>query len=166
MSVIVIIIYFICTSFLTLHLGLIFLFRYSPFGINGMFAGSAIVFFSYIGFDSVTSTAEEARNLSRQLHLLQYISHSLPRCIHVKSAIIMTHYESNTTILCVSVLLILQVKQPQRDLPLGIAIALSICCILYMLVSVVIVGLVPYYALDPDTPISSAFASYGVQWAV
>jgi cationic amino acid transporter 1 len=27
--------------------------------VNGMFAGSAIVFFSYIGFDSVTSTAEE-----------------------------------------------------------------------------------------------------------
>ncbi|XP_062111820.1 cationic amino acid transporter 4, vacuolar-like isoform X2 [Humulus lupulus] len=90
---------------------------YVPFGINGMFAGSAIVFFSYIGFDSVTSTAEE-------------------------------------------------VKHPQQDLPLGIAIALSICCILYMLVSVVIVGLVPYNALDPDTPISSAFSSYGVQWAV
>lgn len=26
-----------------------------------MFAGSAIVFFSYIGFDSVSSTAEEVR---------------------------------------------------------------------------------------------------------
>lgn len=59
-----------------------------------------------------------------------------------------------------------QVKNPQRDLPLGIAIALFICCILYMLVSVIITGLVPYYALDPDTPISSVFASYGVQWAV
>ena len=59
-----------------------------------------------------------------------------------------------------------QVKNPQRDLPLGIALALLICCILYMLVSVIIVGLVPYYDLDPDTPISSAFASYGVQWAV
>lgn len=59
-----------------------------------------------------------------------------------------------------------QVKNPQRDLPLGIGVALSICCILYMLVSVVIVGLVPYYALDPDTPISSAFASHGMQWAV
>ncbi|KAH7522777.1 hypothetical protein FEM48_Zijuj07G0174400 [Ziziphus jujuba var. spinosa] len=44
--------------------------------------------------------------------------------------------------------------------------ALSICCILYMLVSIVILGLVPYYSLDPDTPISSTFASYGVEWAV
>ncbi|KAK9986847.1 hypothetical protein SO802_031798 [Lithocarpus litseifolius] len=90
---------------------------YFKFGVNGMFTGSAIVFFSYIGFDSVSSTAEE-------------------------------------------------VKNPQSDLPLGIALALSICCILYMLVSVVIVGLVPYYDLDPYTPISSAFASYGVQRAV
>ncbi|KAL5547296.1 hypothetical protein UlMin_006983 [Ulmus minor] len=90
---------------------------YFPFGMNGMFAGSAIVFFSYIGFDSVTGTAEE-------------------------------------------------VMDPQRDLPLGIGTTISVCCILYILVSAVIVGLVPYHALDPDTPISSAFSSYGVQWPV
>ncbi|KAF8084325.1 hypothetical protein N665_0723s0008 [Sinapis alba] len=35
-----------------------------------------------------------------------------------------------------------------------------------MMVSIVIVGLVPYYAMDPDTPISSAFASHDMQWAV
>ncbi|XP_052175303.1 cationic amino acid transporter 2, vacuolar-like [Diospyros lotus] len=89
---------------------------YFPFGVDGMLAGAATVFFAYIGFDSVASTAEE-------------------------------------------------VKNPQRDLPLGIGAALSICCSLYMLVSIVIVGLVPYYAMDPDTPISSAFASNGMQWA-
>ncbi|GFY98046.1 cationic amino acid transporter 3 [Actinidia rufa] len=89
---------------------------YFPFGGDGMLAGAATVFFAYIGFDSVASTAEE-------------------------------------------------VKHPQRDLPLGIGAALSICCTLYMLVSIVIVGLVPYYAMDPDTPISSAFASHGMQWA-
>lgn len=37
----------------------LFYLRYFPYGVNGMFTGSAIVFFSYIGFDSVTSTAEE-----------------------------------------------------------------------------------------------------------
>ncbi|KAK3015683.1 hypothetical protein RJ639_006618 [Escallonia herrerae] len=89
---------------------------YFPFGVDGMLAGASTVFFAFIGFDSVASTAEE-------------------------------------------------VKSPQRDLPLGIGAALSICCMLYMLVSSVIVGLVPYYAMDPDTPISSAFASHGVQWA-
>ncbi|KAF8737235.1 hypothetical protein HU200_014185 [Digitaria exilis] len=88
-----------------------------PYGANGMLAGSATVFFAYIGFDSVASTAEE-------------------------------------------------VKNPQRDLPLGIGTALSICCTLYMLVSVVIVGLVPYFAMDPDTPISSAFAKHGIHWAM
>ena len=33
--------------------------RYFPFGVDGMLAGSATVFFAYIGFDSVASTAEE-----------------------------------------------------------------------------------------------------------
>lgn len=88
-----------------------------PFGADGMLAGASTVFFAYIGFDSVASTAEE-------------------------------------------------VKNPQRDLPMGIGLALTICCTLYMLVSAVIVGLVPYYAMDPDTPISSAFASHGIKWAV
>ncbi|KAF2566601.1 hypothetical protein F2Q68_00026749, partial [Brassica cretica] len=89
---------------------------YFPYGVDGMLAGSATVFFAYIGFDSVASMAEE-------------------------------------------------VKNPQRDLPLGIGLSLLLCCLLYMMVSVVIVGLVPYYAMDPDTPISSAFATHGIQWA-
>ncbi|XP_038882439.1 cationic amino acid transporter 3, mitochondrial-like [Benincasa hispida] len=89
---------------------------YFPYGVDGMLAGSATVFFAYIGFDAVASTAEE-------------------------------------------------VKNPQRDLPLGIASSLSLCCALYMMVSIVIVGLVPYYEMDPDTPISSAFAEHGMQWA-
>ncbi|KAL6555260.1 Carnitine O-acetyltransferase mitochondrial [Orobanche gracilis] len=89
---------------------------YFPFGVDGMLAGASTVFFAFIGFDSVASTAEE-------------------------------------------------VKNPQQDLPMGIGFALSICCTLYMLVSAVIVGLVPYYAMDRDTPISSAFASHGIHWA-
>lgn len=57
-------------------------------------------------------------------------------------------------------------RNPQRDLPLGIGISLFICGMLYTAVSAVIVGLVPYYELDADTPISSAFARYGMDWAV
>lgn len=89
---------------------------YFPFGINGLFAGSATIFFSYIGFDAVTATAEE-------------------------------------------------VKNPKQDLPWGIGISLSLSCVLYMLVSFVIVGIVPYYKLDEDTPISTAFSQYGMTWA-
>ncbi|KAL5549815.1 hypothetical protein UlMin_005046 [Ulmus minor] len=53
-----------------------------------------------------------------------------------------------------------------RDLPLGIGAALSICCPIYMLISIVVVGLVPFHAMDPDTPNSSAFSSHGMQWVV
>lgn len=60
----------------------------------------------------------------------------------------------------------LQVKNPKRDLPLGVGISLSLSCILYMLLSFVIVGLVPYYDLNKDTPISSAFSDYNLKWAV
>lgn len=59
-----------------------------------------------------------------------------------------------------------QVKNPQRDLPLGIGLALFICAGLYILVSGVIVGLVPYNMMDPDTPMSTAFAENGMPWAM
>jgi amino acid transporter len=35
------------------------IFRVFSYGLNGMLAGSATVFFAYIGFYSVASTAEE-----------------------------------------------------------------------------------------------------------
>lgn len=57
-------------------------------------------------------------------------------------------------------------KNPKRDLPWGIALTLSVCCTLYMMVSVVIVGLVPYPAMDTDTPISTAFVENGMRWAM
>lgn len=40
------------------------IFRYLPFGINGVLAGSATVFFSYIGFDAVASAAEEVCSIT------------------------------------------------------------------------------------------------------
>jgi basic amino acid/polyamine antiporter, APA family len=38
-----------------------------PFGANGIFRGAAIIFFAYIGFDQISTSAEEARNPSRDL---------------------------------------------------------------------------------------------------
>jgi basic amino acid/polyamine antiporter, APA family len=38
-----------------------------PFGLAGMFGGAAFIFFAYIGFDAVSTTAEEARNPARDL---------------------------------------------------------------------------------------------------
>ena len=39
----------------------------SAFGVGGIFAGAALVFFAYIGFDVVATTAEEAKNPQRDL---------------------------------------------------------------------------------------------------
>lgn len=82
----------------------------------GMLAGAAIIFFSYIGFDSVSTHSEEARN-------------------------------------------------PQRDVPLSIITALIICTVLYIAVTAVLTGMVPYDKLDTKAPVSDAFRQYGLTWA-
>jgi basic amino acid/polyamine antiporter, APA family len=40
---------------------------FMPFGFTGVAGGAAIIFFAYIGFDSVATAAEECRNPSRDL---------------------------------------------------------------------------------------------------
>jgi APA family basic amino acid/polyamine antiporter len=40
---------------------------YFPFGVAGMLGGAAFIFFAYIGFDAVSTTAEEAKNPARDL---------------------------------------------------------------------------------------------------
>src|SRR5438132_12112557 len=40
---------------------------FAPNGLHGIAAGAAIVFFAYIGFDAVSTTAEEARNPKRDM---------------------------------------------------------------------------------------------------
>jgi len=68
---------------------------FAPSGFGGIVTGGAIVFFTYIGFDSVSTAAEEARN-------------------------------------------------PQRDLPIGIIASLIVCTLLYVGVSVVLLGMMRY----------------------
>lgn len=40
---------------------------YFPFGITGMLGGAAFIFFAYIGFDAVSTAAEETKNPKRDL---------------------------------------------------------------------------------------------------
>jgi basic amino acid/polyamine antiporter, APA family len=68
---------------------------FAPSGFGGVVTGGAIVFFTYIGFDSVSTAAEEA-------------------------------------------------KDPQHDLPIGIIGSLIICTILYVGVSIVLLGMMKY----------------------
>src|SRR5258708_5810031 len=81
----------------------------------GMFAGAAIIFFAYIGFDSVSVHSEEA-------------------------------------------------KKPARDVPIGIIASLIICTILYILVSAVLTGMVPYKDINIDAPVVDAFRRAGLVW--
>ena len=38
-----------------------------PYGLSGIMLGASIVFFAYIGFDSISTHAEEARNPQRDV---------------------------------------------------------------------------------------------------
>jgi APA family basic amino acid/polyamine antiporter len=71
---------------------------FAPNGWAGIQAGAAVVFFAYIGFDAVSTVAEEVRN-------------------------------------------------PKRDLPIGIIGSLIICTIIYIVVAIVFTGIIPYSAL-------------------
>jgi len=87
-----------------------------PTGGNGILTGAATVFFSYIGFDAVTTLSEE-------------------------------------------------VKNPKRDVPIGIIVTLVGSTIMYVGTSVVILGMQPWWALDIYTPLALAFDHVGVGWA-
>src|SRR5262249_17141038 len=47
--------------------------------------------------------------------------------------------------------------KPQRDVPIGILASLVICTVLYIAVAAVLTGMVPYYRINPDAAVSSAF---------
>eukprot|EP00850_Spirogloea_muscicola_P021703 SM000258S09119 [mRNA] locus=s258:92515:97200:- [translate_table: standard] len=45
-----------------------------------------------------------------------------------------------------------------RDLPIGIMVSLAVCTVLYVAVSLVITGMVPFDEIDPSSPLADAFA--------
>ena len=81
--------------------------HFGEFGVSGIFRGAAGIFFAYIGFDAVSTAAQEARD-------------------------------------------------PQRDMPRGILGSLVICTVLYVVVSAIMVGLVPYHELSGPAPMAVA----------
>ncbi|HVI44938.1 MAG TPA: amino acid permease [Chitinophaga sp.] len=92
--------------------------NWSPFlpnGFSGVLKGVSAVFFAYIGFDAVSTTAEECAN-------------------------------------------------PQRDLPKGMIYSLIICTVLYILISLVLTGMVPFYKLKVDDPLAFVFDEVNLRW--
>src|SRR5262245_27326246 len=85
------------------------------FGWSGIMTGAGIVFFAYVGFDAVSTAAQEARN-------------------------------------------------PQRDMPIAIIGSLLICTLLYILVSGIATGVVPYGQLDVPDPIAVSADHAGLGW--
>ena len=88
---------------------------YTPFGWHGVMRGAAIIFFAYIGFDAVSTAAEE-------------------------------------------------VKNPQRDLPIGILASLFVCTALYIIVAAILTGMVPAQLIDIKAPLASAFVLRGLNF--
>jgi APA family basic amino acid/polyamine antiporter len=85
------------------------------FGWGGIPKGASRIFFAYIGFDAVSTAAQEA-------------------------------------------------KKPQRDMPIGILGSLAVCTVLYILVSMVLTGLVPYSTLNVGAPVALGIDATGVSW--
>lgn len=89
---------------------------FMPYGMGGVMSAAALVFFAFIGFDAVTSAAEE-------------------------------------------------VKNPKRDLPIGIIGSLVVCTILYVVVAAIMTGIVPHLDFKGvDHPVSLALQVAGENW--
>ena len=91
--------------------------KWGTYGVSGILRGAGMVFFAYIGFDAVSTAAQEARN-------------------------------------------------PQRDLPIGILGSLAICTLLYVVVSAVLTGMVPYSELNVSAPMAYAMEKIGAPFFV
>ncbi len=86
---------------------------FAPEGVGGVLKGVSGVFFAYIGFDAISTTAEECKN-------------------------------------------------PKKDLPLSMMYSLVICTVLYVLISLVLTGIVPYKNLSVGDPLAYVFGPEGV----
>lgn len=57
-----------------------------------------------------------------------------------------------------------EAKNPQRDMPIGILGSLVLCTLLYILVSAVLTGIVPYTQLNVPDPIAVGIDAIGMTW--
>lgn len=53
-----------------------------------------------------------------------------------------------------------EAKNPQRDVPIGILVSLFLCTVLYILMSAVLTGLLPYPQLNDAAPVATALLAH------
>lgn len=58
-----------------------------------------------------------------------------------------------------------EAKNPQRDLPIGLIASLVFCTIVYIIVSGLLTGMVPYTELNVASPVAFALSRVGHTWA-
>ncbi len=63
---------------------------FMPFGFNGMVTGAGVIFFAYIGFDAVSTTAQEARNPQRDMPIGMLGSLAICTVLYLAVAAVMT----------------------------------------------------------------------------
>jgi APA family basic amino acid/polyamine antiporter len=74
---------------------------FAPYGWSGIMAAGAIVFFAYIGFDAVSTTAEEAKNPARDMPIGIIASLVICTVLYVAVAVVLsgimpvTHYRTS-----------------------------------------------------------------------
>lgn len=56
-------------------------------------------------------------------------------------------------------------RRPSRDVPIGILASLGFCTVIYILVSGLLTGLVPYPELKVSSPVAHALEVIGIDWA-
>ncbi|WP_308590482.1 amino acid permease [uncultured Megasphaera sp.] len=82
------IISFICIA--TPHVEMANFEPFAPFGVQGILSGTAIVFFSYMGFDAVATSAEECKKPERNLPIGIILSVFICMCLYVAMALSLT----------------------------------------------------------------------------
>src|SRR6266571_4520239 len=63
---------------------------FAPFGFSGIGAGAAYIFFAYIGFDAVSTTAQEAKNPQRDLPIGIIASLLICTALYISVASVLT----------------------------------------------------------------------------
>lgn len=58
-----------------------------------------------------------------------------------------------------------EAKNPQRDVPIGIIASLGFCTVIYIIVSGLLTGIVPYTQLNVSSPVAHALQLLGYNWA-